>query len=57
MVQVGEDEMRVAGSVVVSSGDDASRSQTQLHPPTREIRDLKLKMCMTKGESILFRDF
>ena len=52
MVQVGEDEMRVAGSVVVSSGDDASRSQTQLRPPTREIRDLKLKVCMARDESI-----
>ena len=52
MVQVGEDEMRVAGSVVVSSGDDASRSQTQLHPPTRETRDLKLKTCMARDKSI-----
>ena len=51
MVQVGEDKMRVAGSVV-SSGDDASRSQTQLRPPTREIRDLKLKVCMARDESI-----
>ena len=52
MVQVGEDEMRVAGSVVVSSSDDASWSQTQLRPPTREIRDLKLKTCMARDESI-----